>query len=147
MSTHNSHKKSDKTDENHVDQPVGLLTKSDRQMFMELGFTASSNFLPWEGHALFSQLMLAEPEEAYPRLGLAYCKIMGGQFEDAHNLLKNKIVLSSKLKDYGNALRGLAFHLEKKPQELDELFNSNKNSLQENSTAYGFFQILLTSLP
>ena len=129
------------------EEQKGLLTKKDRQMFMELGFTASANFLPWEGHALFGQLMLAEPEEAYPRVGLAYCKMMGGQFEDAHTLLKNQIVTSSKLKDYAMALRGLAFHLEKKPQELDALFNSNKDSLQNNAAAFGFFQILLTSLP
>ncbi|MFZ4115092.1 MAG: tetratricopeptide repeat protein [Chthoniobacterales bacterium] len=124
---------------------TGLLSKKDRQMFMELGFTASSNFLPWEAHALFGQLLLAEPEEAYSRVGLAYCKIMGGQFEDAHDLLKHHSVASSKLKDYGIALRGLAFHLEKKPQKRDALFNSHKDSLQDNAAAFGFFQVLLTS--
>ncbi|MCF7729840.1 MAG: hypothetical protein K9M81_05680 [Chthoniobacterales bacterium] len=149
MSTHNSpkEKKLSINEEKHRDELQELLFKSDRQMFMELGFTASSNFLPWEGHALFGQLMLAEPEEAYPRVGLAYCKIMGGQFADAHDLLKNKVVLSSKLKDYGIALRGLAFHLENKPQERDELFNTNKDSLQDNTAAYGFFQTLLTTVP
>lgn len=128
------------------EEQKGLLTKKDRQLFMELGFTASANFLPWEGHSLFGQLMLAEPEQAYPRVGLAYCKMMGGQFQDAHNLLKDPIVGSSSLKDYAMALRGLAFHLEKKPQELDALFNSNKDSLQNNTAAFGFFQILLTTL-
>ena len=123
-----------------------LLTKKDRQMFMELGFTASANFLPWEGHALFGQLMLAEPTQAYPRVGLAYCKMMGGQFEDAHNLLKDQVVTTSTLKDYALALRGLAFHLEKRPQELDTLFNLNKDSLEKNIAALGFFQVLLTAL-
>lgn len=138
-----SHKK-----EHHnplLSEEKGLLTKKDRQIFMELGFTASSNFLPWEAHAFFGQLMLAEPEEAYPRVGLAHCKIMGGQFEDAHDLLKHQSVLTSSLKDYGIALRGLAFHLEKKPQERDELFNSHQDSLQDNAAAFGFFQVLLTS--
>ncbi len=124
-----------------------LLSREDRQMFMELGFTASTNFLPWEAHALFGQLMLAEPAEAYARIGLSYCKIMGGQFHDAHQLLDQQSVSSSALKDYAVALRGLAFHLEKKFKERDELFNSHENSLQENSAALGFFQVLLTLQP
>lgn len=124
-----------------------IITKKDRQIFMELGLAAFSNFLPWEAHALFGQLTLAEPGEAYPWLGLAYCKMMGGQFEDAHHLLKKEAVLSSQLKDYGTALRALAFHLEKKTTELHELFNSSKEYLESNTTAFGFFQILLTSLP
>ncbi len=147
MSAHDTHHKSHENEKNQDNQKTGLLDKKDRQMFMELGFTASTNFLPWEAHSLFGQLMLAEPEEAYPRLGLAYCKIMGGQFEDAHKLLNNEIVLSSKLKDYGMALRGLAFHLEKKNTELHDLFNKNQESLESNHTAFGFFNILLTSLP
>jgi len=128
------------------EQSNDLLTKADRQMFMELGFTASTNFQPWEGHALFGQLLLAEPEQAYPRVGLAYCKIMGGQFEDAHKLLKNKVVENSSLRDYAIALRGLAFHLAKEPHELDQLFNATKETLQENSAAFAFYQILLTSI-
>ena len=124
-----------------------LLTKKDRQMFMELGFTASTNFLPWEGHALFGQLLLAEPAQAYPRIGLAYCKIMGGQFEDAHKLLKNKIVENSSLSDYAIALRGLAFHLAKEPYELEQLFKATQEVLGKNSAAFGFYQVLLTSMP
>lgn len=130
-----------------AEEREGLLTKKDRQMFMELGFTASSNFLPWEGHALFGQLTLAEPHEAYAHVGLAYSKIMGGQFEDAHKLLTGDAVEASTLKDYALALRGLAFLLEKKPQQLNALFESNQDSLQNNAAAFGFFQILLTTLP
>ena len=134
------------TNSSLAEQKNDILTKEDRQMLMELGLTASTNFLPWEGHALFGQLLLAHPEQAYPRVGLAYCKIMGGQFDDAHKLLKNKVVENSSLRDYAIALRGLAFHLAKEPQELDQLFNTTKETLQENSAAFAFYKILLTSI-
>lgn len=132
---------------NSTNASQSLLKKEDRQMFMELGIVATSNFLSWEGHALFGQLLLADPAEAYPRLGLAYCKMMGGQFDEAHKLLKNSILENSPLKDYALALRGLAFHLAKQPEELVKLFKSSESSLQENLPALGMFKTLLESLP
>jgi hypothetical protein len=124
----------------------GLINKEDRQMFMEMGIMASNNVFPWEGHALFGQLLLAEPEEAYPRVGMAYCKIMGGQFTEAHQLLKNKLVTSSSLKDFALALRGLAFYLAKQPKELEQLFKEHEEALEKNSVAKNMFQNLITAL-
>ena len=123
-----------------------LLNKEDRQMFMELGLMASNNVFPWEGHALFGQLLLTDPEEAYPRVGMAYCKIMGGQFDEAHKLLQNKVVTSSPLKDYAIALRGLAFHLAKQRHDVDHLFKENESSLEKNLPAWNMFQNLITTL-
>ena len=122
-----------------------FLSKEDRQMFMELGFVATSNFLSWEGHALFGQLLLADPEEAYPRIGLAYCKIMGGQFADAHKLLDHPVVESSSLKDFATALRGFAFHLSKEPQKCEKLFKENEKAFEENLVVATLFQNLLDS--
>lgn len=126
--------------------PVGLISKEDRQMFMEMGIMASNNVFPWEGHALFGQLLLVEPEEAYPRVGMAYCKIMGGQFAEAHQLLQHKVVTSSPLKDFATALRGLAFFLAKQPKELEALFKENEGSLETNLPAKNMFQNLITAL-
>lgn len=120
-----------------------FLERKDRQMFMELGLVASTNFLPWEAHALFGQLMIADPLVAYPRIGLAHCKIMGGQFEDAHKLLNNEIVTSSSLRSYGIALRALAFHLAKQPKELQELFKENEELLKKDPSAFHFLTTLL----
>lgn len=125
---------------------AGLLSKEDRQMFMEMGIMAHNNVLPWEGHALFGQLLLVEPEEAYPRIGMAYCKIMGGQFAEAHQLLKNKIVTTSSLKDFALALRGLAFYLAKQPKELEQLFKEHEGPLEKNLPARSMFQNLITAL-
>lgn len=121
------------------------LSSDDRQMFMELGFVATSNFLPWEGHALFGQLLLADPEAAYPRVGLAYCKIMGGQFADAHNLLNHATVESSSLKDYAMALRGFAYYLDKQPEECEKLFKKNQDALGNNLAVASLFKNLLES--
>ena len=126
--------------------PTGFISKEDRQMLMEMGIMAHNNVLPWEGHALFGQLLLVEPEEAYPRVGMAYCKIMGGQFAEAHQLLKNKIVTSSALKDFALALRGLAFYLAKQPKELEQLFKEHDGPLEKNLPARNMFQNLITSL-
>ena len=115
-------------------------------MFMEMGIMASSNVFPWEGHALFGQLLLAEPQEAYPRIGMAYCKIMGGQFAEAHQLLQNKIVTSSSLKDFALALRGLAFYLAKDSKALEQLFKEHQEPLEQNLPARSMFQNLITSL-
>ena len=115
-------------------------------MLMEMGIMASNNVLPWEGHALFGQLLLVEPDEAYPRVGMAYCKIMGGQFAEAHQLLKNKIVTSSSLKDFALALRGLAFYLAKQPKEVEQLFKENEEALEKNIPARDLFQNLITTL-
>lgn len=125
---------------------TGLLSKEDRQMFMEMGIMASNNVFPWEGHALFGQLLLVEPEEAYPRVGMAYCKIMGGQFAEAHQLLKNKVVTASPLKDFALALRGLAFYLAKQPKELEQLFKEHEGPLEKNLPARSMFQNLITAL-
>lgn len=124
----------------------GLISKEDRQMLMEMGIMASNNVFPWEGHALFGQLLLVEPEEAYPRVGMAYCKIMGGQFAEAHQLLKNKIVTASSLKDFALALRALAFYLAKQPKEIEQLFKENEDSLEKNLPAKNMFQNLITAL-
>lgn len=107
---------------------------------------ASNNVFPWEGHALFGQLLLAEPQEAYPRIGMAYCKIMGGQFTEAHQLLQNKIVTSSSLKDFALALRGLAFYLAKDSKALEQLFKEHQEPLEKNLPARSMFQNLITSL-
>ena len=131
---------------NTASSHAGLISKEDRQMLMEMGIMASNNVFPWEGHALFGQLLLVEPEEAYPRVGMAYCKIMGGQFAEAHQLLKNKIVASSSLKDFALALRGLAFYLAKQPQELEQLFKEHEGPLEKNLPARSMFQNLITAL-
>ncbi len=133
----------------HTNTPTthhGLISKEDRQMLMEMGIMASNNVFPWEGHALFGQLLLVEPEEAYPRVGMAYCKIMGGQFAEAHQLLKNKTVTSSALKDFALALRGLAFYLAKQQKELEQLFQESEGSLEKNLPAKNMFQNLITAL-
>lgn len=131
---------------NTATAPTGLINKEDRQMLMEMGIMASNNIFPWEGHALFGQLLLVEPEEAYPRVGMAYCKIMGGQFAEAHQLLKNKIVTSSALKDFALALRALAFYLAKQPKELEQLFKEHEGSLENSLPAKNMFQNLITAL-
>ncbi len=129
-----------------INPPAGLISKEDRQMFMEMGIMASNNVFPWEGHALFGQLLLAEPNEAYPRVGMAYCKIMGGQFAEAHQLLQHKIVASSSLKDFALALRGLAFYLAKQPKEVEQLFKEHEGPLENNLPAKNMFQNLITAL-
>ncbi|MBM3856766.1 MAG: hypothetical protein FJ390_02240 [Verrucomicrobia bacterium] len=144
-----SHHATDHHSTHHTDAATshaGLISKEDRQMFMEMGMMAHNNVLPWEGHALFGQLLLVEPEEAYPRVGMAYCKIMGGQFAEAHQLLKNKVVTSSSLKDFALALRGLAFYLAKQPKELEQLFKEHEQPLEKNLPARNMFQNLITTL-
>lgn len=144
-----SHHSTDHHSNNHPNDTTldtSLISKEDRQMFMEMGIMAHNNVLPWEGHALFGQLLLAEPQEAYPRVGMAYCKIMGGQFAEAHQLLKSKIVATSPLKDFALALRGLAFYLAKQPKELEQLFKENETPLEKNLAAKNMFQNLITTL-
>ncbi|MBX9742737.1 MAG: hypothetical protein K2W99_04280 [Chthoniobacterales bacterium] len=138
MSAHHAEKKS-----HHQQEQKDFLERKDRQMFMELGMVAATNFLPWEAHAFFGQLLHADHLAAYPRIGLAHCKIMGGQFEDAHKLLKEEAVSSSPLKAYGIALRALAFHLAKQPRELNELLQGNQELLNNNPPALQFLKSLL----
>jgi hypothetical protein len=118
------------------------LKKEDRELFMELGFVAASNFLPWEAHALFGQLVLADPEAAYGRVGLAYSKMMGGQFEEAHKLLQHPVVKASKLSAYAVALRGLAFQLEGHSEEMKALFAKDSETLSSAPAAQQLSSVL-----
>lgn len=124
-------------------QQKDFLERKDRQMLMELGMLAATNFLPWEAHALFGQLLYADHLAAYPRIGLAHCKIIGGQFEDAHKLLEEEIVSSSPLKPYGVALQALAFHLAKQKKEFHEFFKKNQEFLEAHPAALQFLKNLL----
>lgn len=138
MSVHKAEKKSAPQQEQK-----DFLGRKDRQIFMELGMLAATNFLPWEAHAFFGQLLYADHLAAYPRIGLAHCKIMGGQFEDAHKLLNDETVSSSPLSAYGVALRLLAFHLAKQAKELDELYQNSLELLESNPPALQFLKNLL----
>lgn len=98
-----------------------LFTEDTRRFFYELGMAATVLGKKFESNLLFFNLMEADPEAAYPLLGLGYCRIMAGSFGEAHTLLSDPRVTQSPLAGVGVSLRALAFHLEGREAEKQKL--------------------------
>lgn len=92
------------------DNDLRLDTAARRRLF-EIGMVGASNGMKFEAFLLFGKLALAEPTESYPLVGVAYCKIMSGQFQHAFQLLSHPIVQRSELGGFAEGLKVLGLHL------------------------------------
>jgi hypothetical protein len=105
-----------------------LFTDDIRRLFYEVGMAAAVMGKKFEANLLFFNLLEADCDSAYPLLGLGYCRMMAGSFGEAHALLQEPRVVNSPLADVAVSLRALAFHLEGRKAEMDELLKNHPTS-------------------
>jgi predicted Zn-dependent protease len=71
------------------------LSKEARQVFFQLGTTALNNLLGTHAAALFGALEKAEPDQAYPKLGLGMAYLCISDFDTAASYFNDDIVQSN----------------------------------------------------
>jgi len=114
-----------------TDESLTIETETRRRLF-EIGMVGATNGQKFEAFLFFGKLALAEPAEPYPLIGVAYCKIMSGQFLHAFQLLNHPVVQESPMKPYADALISLGLHLADQPCDLLPLDDSTlPTSVQE----------------
>ena len=89
------------------------LSKEARQLFFQLGTTALNNLLGTHAAALFGALEKAEPDQAYPKLGLGMAFMCISDFDTAARYFNDDIVQSnSSLAPSANTLLAMACKLD-----------------------------------
>jgi hypothetical protein len=87
------------------------LTRELRQLFFQLGVTAASDLKGVEALQMFTALEIAEPDEAYPKVGIGLAAILMGDFEGASNYLQHPVVQNSALAGSASSFQAMAHHL------------------------------------
>jgi hypothetical protein len=88
------------------------LDKETRQLFFQLGTTALNNLLGTHAAALFGALEIAEPDQAYVKLGLGMTYMCCSEFDTAAQYFSTEIVQNSALAPSANALLAMTFKLD-----------------------------------
>jgi len=95
-------------------QPALPLNKEARQIFFQLGTTALNNLLGTHAAALFGALEKAEPDQAYPKLGLGMAYMCVSDFDMAARYFNDDIVQSNNaLAPSANVLLAMNCKLDK----------------------------------
>jgi predicted Zn-dependent protease len=92
--------------------PALPLDKETRQLFFQLGTTALNNLLGTHAAALFGALEVAEPDEAYAKLGLGMTYMCCSEFDTAVQYFTNDVVQNSALAPSANALLAMTCKLD-----------------------------------
>lgn len=119
------------------------LSKDTRKFFFEIGMFAASNRMKSEAARMFSELLKADPDAVYPRIGLGYCQVMSGLFKEGHQTLQHDIVAKSDMADLATCVRALGLQFEGRPEEsklllkpfLENTGNSELHSLAKEILA------------
>jgi|688.fasta_scaffold699301_1 hypothetical protein len=88
------------------------MDKQTRQLFFQLGTTALNNLLGTHAAALFGALEVAEPDEAYPKVGLGMTYLCCSEFDIAARYFNDEIVQNSSLAPSANALLAMSCKLD-----------------------------------
>lgn len=87
------------------------LEKEMRQLFFQLGATAASDLKGVEALQMFTALEIAEPDEAYPKVGIGLAAILMGDFDGSSKYLQHPIVQNSPLAGSASSFQAMAHHL------------------------------------
>ncbi len=79
-----------------------------QRMMAAIGFLASDMGLPDDAEVLFDTLVLLDPDNVYPLLGLAYVKLSRGAAHQALELIRHKVLDKSPGNDLGLAFLSMA---------------------------------------
>jgi predicted Zn-dependent protease len=88
------------------------LDKETRQLFFQLGSTALNNLLGTHAAALFGALEVAEPDQAYPKVGLGMTYLCCSEFDTAAEYFNQEVVQNSSLAPSANALLAMSCKLD-----------------------------------
>lgn len=93
------------------DHSILPLPKETRQLFFQLGTTALNNLQGAHAAALFGALDVAEPDQAYVKVGLGMTYMCCSEHESAARYLSSECVQSSALADSANMLLAIIHKL------------------------------------
>lgn len=82
-----------------------------------IGFLAVDIQLPDEAELLFSSLLMLEPDDVNPLLGIAYTKLCIGSAHEALDVIRNKVLNNSPGNDLGLAFLSVAYNALDRPEE------------------------------
>jgi hypothetical protein len=113
-----------------MDEPLFPLDREMRKLFFQIGATAANNLKGVEALSLFQALELAEPDQAYPKVGIGLSAILMGDFQSAAEYLSNPIVHESPLAASANSFLALAHHLNGNASGFKRAVENTKTSSQ-----------------
>lgn len=87
------------------------LDKEMRVLFYELGIIGINNLLGYEALQLFADLKTAEPEAAYPVVGLGVVALATADFNEAQRNFTDPIVRESPLAPFAQGYLALSYKL------------------------------------
>lgn len=94
-----------------MDEQLLPLSSEARKLFFQIGVTAANNLKGVEALAMFQSLEAAEPDQAYPKVGIGLAAILMGDFQSASDYLTHPLVQSSPLVASANSFLAVAHHL------------------------------------
>lgn len=111
-----------------MEQPLFPLDRETRKMFFQIGATAASDLKGVEALMMFSALETAEPDEAYPKVGIGLSAILMGDFQNASTYLTHPAVQSSPLAASANSFLAMAHHLDGNASAFERAAENAKSS-------------------
>lgn len=123
-----------------MDQPLFPLDRETRKMFFQLGATAASDLKGVEALMMFTALETAEPDEAYPKVGIGLSAILMGDFHNAASYLTHPTVQTSPLAASANSFLAMAHHLDGNASAFEMASENAKNA------SNGEFDVILNEL-
>lgn len=116
------------------------LDRETRKLFFQLGATAASDLKGVEALKMFNALEIAEPDQAYPKVGIGMLAMLLGDFQGAENYLNHPIVQSSRLATSANSFLAMAHQL----NGNTSAFQNTANKIKSNS--HGEYDHMLQEL-
>jgi len=83
-----------------------------RVLFYELGTVGVNNLMGYEALQLFTELQVAEPEAAYPYVGLGVVGLATGDMEFSKNNFTHPVVAASALAPFAQGLLAICHKLQ-----------------------------------
>jgi hypothetical protein len=83
-----------------------------RVLFYEIGTVGVNNLLGYEAFQLFTELQMAEPDAAYPYVGLGVVGLATGDMEISRNNFTHPVVASSALAPFAQGLLAICHKLQ-----------------------------------
>ena len=123
-----------------MESPLFPLDREIRQLFFQIGATAASDRKGVDALLMFMALESAEPDEAYPKVGIGLSAILMGDFQGAAKYLSHPAVLSSPLAASANSFLAMAHHLDGNHSAFERAAQSARD------TSNGEFDTVLSEL-
>jgi hypothetical protein len=83
-----------------------------RVLFYEIGTVGVNNLLGYEAFQLFTELQIAEPDAAYPFVGLGMVGLAAGDAEVCEKNLNHPVVAASALAPFAQGLLAVSHKLQ-----------------------------------